>query len=265
MQIKTRGLLLKQRNIGENDRIVTILTAELGIIEATARGVKSARSGISAACQRLSYSEFCLFRGKSGYTINSAEILNSFYNLRYDVVSVALAGYFCELTTYLSPSSENAEDFLKLLLNTLYLLEEGKKSHDFLKAVFELRSLSIAGFMPDLVCCGECASYEKALMYFLPLEGTLICSECMESSQLQNKESVIKIKAYQPVLAAMRHITYALGQKIFSFKLSGDALLQLCYICENYSLLHIDGKFRSLEIYYSLKPVIERGEEDEHD
>lgn len=251
MQIKTLGFVLKQRNIGENDRIVTVLTADFGVIEVSARGVKSSRSGISAVCQILTYSEFCLFKSKSGYIINSAEIVSSFYNLRLDVVKVALAGYFCELVTYLSPSAETAPDFLKLLLNTLYFLNERKKDEKLLKAIFELRSISISGFMPDLVCCNECARFESELMYFIPLDGLLICDECLVNSRFRG-DSIIKYKVYSPVLSALRHIVYSTAEKIFSFKLEGNSLDQFCFIVENYVLLHTEGKFRSLEVYESL-------------
>lgn len=252
MQLKTQGIILKQRNIGENDRVLTILTTDYGIIEAIARGIKSTRSALSASCQILSYSDFNLYKGKSNYIINSAETINSFYSLRIDVVKIALAGYFCELTNYLSPTTDNANDFIKLILNCLYLLQENKKSEEILKAIFELRALTIGGFMPDLVGCTNCGEFEKELMYFLPLEGILVCEECLINSN-KNRSNIIKFKAYPPVLSALRHIVFSSPQKVFSFKLSGDSLEQLCFITENYTLLHTEGKFNSLQIYKSLK------------
>ncbi|MFZ2539448.1 MAG: DNA repair protein RecO [Oscillospiraceae bacterium] len=252
MQLKTQGIILRQRNIGENDRILTILTSDFGLIEATARSVKSTRSALSAACQILSYSDICLYKGKGNYIINSAETINSFYSLRLDIVKIALAGYFCELTTYLSPSIDNANDYIKLMLNSLYLLQENKKPEDILKSIFELRALSIAGFMPDLVCCTECGEFEKELMYFLPLEGLLVCEDCFENSGY-NRDTAIKFKVFPPVLSALRHIIFSPPDKIFSFKLIGDSLAQLCFITENYTLLHTEGKFNSLEMYKSLK------------
>lgn len=252
MQLKTQGIILKQRNIGENDRILTILTADFGLIEATARSVKSTRSALSAACQLLSYSDICLYKGKGNYIVNSAETINSFYSLRLDVVKIALAGYFCELTTYLSPTLDNANDYIKLLLNTLYLLQEGKKSETVLKSIFELRALSVAGFMPDFVCCKACSAFQKELMYFLPLEGLLVCEDCYGGSAY-SLETTIKFKVFPPVLSALRHIVFSPPEKIFSFNLTDDSLLSLNFITENYTLLHTEGKFNSLGIYQSLK------------
>lgn len=252
MQLKTKGIILKQRNIGENDRILTVLSADLGLIEMAARRAKSTRSPLTGATQLLSYSEFCLYKGKqSYYIIDSAETINSFYSLRLDVVKLALAGYFCELTAYLSPTADNSADFLRLLLNTLHYLQEEKQEGALLKCIFELRALSIGGFMPNLVGCTECGEFEKPKMAFLPLEGILICGECFAESGY-NRENIIKHAVPPSVLAAMRHIVFSEPERIFSFKLAGNSLGQLSRITENYTLLHTEGRFKSLDLYKSM-------------
>ncbi len=253
MQIKTRGIILKQRNIGENDRILTALTAELGIIEIAARGVKSVRSPLSSPSQILAYSEFCLFKGKqSYYIIDSAETVNTFYSLRLDVAKLALAVYFCDLAAYLSPGVESAPECLRLLLNTLHFLQEERQDAVLLKSIFELRILSVTGFMPDLVGCAQCGEFQKEGMTFFPMEGILLCGECLPSSPL-GREDAVHNMAPPPVLAAMRHIIFSEQEKLFSFKLAGNSLKQLSRITENYALLHTEGRFQSLSMYHQLE------------
>lgn len=248
MQIKTKALVLKQRNIGENDRILTLLTSDMGIIEATARSVKSTKSALSASCQLLSYSDFCLFKGKSNYIVNSAETINNFYKLRLDVVKISLAGYFCELSSFLSPTHDNSWPVLRLLLNTLHLLEEDKKDMELLKSIFELRALAISGFMPDLVGCQSCGEYVKDSMFFLPVDGMIICSDCMSDTL-----EMTKISLPLPVLMAMRHIVYSSDDKVFSFALKDEPVKWLSYITEQYMLHQTDAHFNSLEMYKTLK------------
>lgn len=256
MQIKTQGIVIKQRNIGENDRIITILSRDLGIIEATARGSKSIRSAIGAAVQIFSYGDFCLFKGKSNYIVNSAETIESFYQLRLDVVKLSLAGYFCELLNYLSKTAdEHSEVYLKLILNTLHFLQEEKRNQTLLKSIFEMRALSIAGFMPNLICCSECAAYEKEKMFFFLLEGTLVCDDCIAVSGY-NTERAIQIPVSMAVLSAMRHIIFSEFEKLFSFNLSGLSLEQLNYVTEHYMLLHTEAKFNSLEMYHAIADTL---------
>lgn len=254
MQIKTAGIVLKQRNVGENDRIITILSKDLGLIEASAKNVKTTKSSLGGAIQILSYTDFCLFKGKGLYIVNSAEIINSFYDLRLDVINLSLAGYFCELTAHLCASDdEHAEDFLKLLLNTLHFLQNGSRDAGTLKSIFELRAISIAGFMPNIVCCFECATYEAEEMFFLPVEGLLYCSDCMTAAQ----SNQIYFPLSNDLLSAMRFIIFSEIERVFNFRLTGISAMQLAIITESYVDLHTETKFKSLEMYKSLSAIIE--------
>lgn len=249
MLLKVKGLVLKARPIGENDKILRMLTAEHGVIEAAARRAKSTKSPLAAASQIITYSEFCLYQGKgNAYSINTAELLHPFYELRRDVEKLALAGYFCELADTLSPSAESAPEFLRFLLNALSLLEEERLSNGQLKAVFELRALSLGGFTPNLVACAECGRFDPEPMFFLPLEGALVCGDCLAGSPYDSP-NVIRAPLSAPVLAAMRFIVYSVPERVFSFRIAGDALERLARVAETYARLHVEGKFKSLNIY----------------
>lgn len=252
MLLKTQGLVLKQRNIGENDRIITILSKELGIIEAAANGVKRIKSKLAGATQTLCYSEFCLYKGKQLYSINSAETIHSFYDLRLDVEKLSLAAYFCDLTGFLSPTGEGSWASLRLLLNTLALLEKNKRSPVLLKSIYELRILSMAGFMPDLTCCARCGTYESESMYFLPLEAKLLCGDC---APILCTNQTIRYETPPAVLAAMRRILYSDDDKVFAFTLGEHSLKQLSLITEQYVLLQTDAHFKSLDLYKQLSAV----------
>lgn len=244
MQIKTRGIVLKQRNLGENDRVITILSDTLGLIEAIARDVKSARSVLAGAVQILGYNDFCLFKGRGGYIVDSAESVASFYDLRLDVEKLSLAGYFCELTSQLcSTDDQHAPQFLKLILNTLHFLQEGTREAALLKCLFELRAMSIAGFMPNLICCSVCAEYEHEHMIFLPLEGILVCASCYKGGD------TARFDLTPDVLAAMRFIVFSEFNRLFLFRVTGDSLTLLGEITESYTAIHTEGSFKSLEMY----------------
>lgn len=248
MVLTTKGVILKQRPIGEQDKIITILSDELGMIEASARRIKSSKSKFSSSLQPLTYCEFTLYHGRDHYIVNAAYVIESFYNIRLDVVKVSLAAYFCDLMCFVHPTCEDVAPYKKLLLNSLYFLAEGKKSLHLLKPVYELRLLSISGFMPDLVACRKCACYEKEEMYFYPVNGYLLCDDCKKSSAVD----AVEVRLTGSVLAAMRHIIYSVPEKIFSFQLSEKSLKSLSEISEYYTLCQIDRSFSSLEMYHSI-------------
>lgn len=249
MQIKTSGMILKQRDIGENDRIVTVLTPDMGLIEICARRSKSPKNPLTAATQVLCYSSFELYRGKTAYYIaDSAEVIRSFYDLRLDVVKLALAGYFAELCAALSPTVENGAEVLRLLLNTCHLLETDRYPMEHLRPVFELRVLSLSGFMPNLVACTECAAYEAEPMYFIPGDGVLCCDDCFLQSKY-NREDILAIALPLSVLSAMRHIVFSDAQKVFSFRLATKAAALLYDTVRTYLSYHVEANFKSLNIF----------------
>ena len=91
------------------DRKLILLTTDMGLVEAIARGVGGRKSKISAAAEVFAYSDFCLFEGKIGYIVDSADLEQNFYNLRLDLQKLSLASYFCELTRFILPDKDNGQ------------------------------------------------------------------------------------------------------------------------------------------------------------
>ena len=178
MQIETEGLVIREGSVGESDRLVTLLTKDEGVLRAFARRAKTVRSAQNSGTQLLCYSEFSIFKGREKYSINEARPKEIFFGLREDIGRLALAQYFCELSGLLAPEGSPAGEYLRLVLNSLHFLSKNLRPEPLLKAVTEMRMLAFSGYMPDLVCCAECACYEADVMWFLPDDGILLCGDC---------------------------------------------------------------------------------------
>lgn len=151
MRLTTDALIIRENNnIGESDRFVTALTRELGAVHASARGARTLKNRGSVATRLLSYSRLTLREGRSRdkYIIEDARPLRVFFDIHGDIARLALAQYFCELAGVLAPREEPAEEHLRLLLNALHFLTEGKRDLRLIKAVVELRLLTLSGYMP---------------------------------------------------------------------------------------------------------------------
>ncbi|MFV0411822.1 MAG: DNA repair protein RecO [Oscillospiraceae bacterium] len=239
MQVTTKGLVLREVKTGEADRIISILTPEMGIISASARGSMRPKSKLFSATGLFCYSEFTLFEGRTMYRVDEAEALEIFFGLRENMDGVALAVYIAELLQILSPAGQEGETLLQLALNSLYLLSQKKLSPRQVKPVFELRALSESGFMPDLLACEACGKYQDRFFRFGPHHGTLLCGECAEKKGRQANLDA-------PSLAAMRHIVLADARKVFSFELKENSLWLLCRAVEDFVLCHLDYPPKSL-------------------
>ncbi|MBC8545567.1 DNA repair protein RecO [Clostridiaceae bacterium NSJ-31] len=250
MQMTTQAVVIGTRNIEEEDRLLTLLSRDLGVIHAYAKGANRMKSRLAPTTELLCYSSFVLFKNKDRYTVDHADSLNLFFGLRQDVEKLSLATYFAELTATVAPQSEGAEDFLRLLLNTLFLLEKGKRSADFLKPVFELRALTLAGYMPNLVACRSCGRYEAGPMTLLLTDGELLCAECLAQDE---PDTWKRVPLPEGVLAAMRHILYSPLERLFQFGLSQEGLRSLGSVTERYLLEQTEKNYATLDFYKSLR------------
>lgn len=247
MKIFTNGLILKKQKYKEKDRIVTVLTQSNGLIRAFVRDAENIKSPKCAGSDILCYSKLTLSEGKDAYYINDAKAIEQFPGLRFSPENVALAQYFSELLITLCPRDSSAGDFLRLILNALYLLSKNKKDPMLIKACVELKTLSLSGYMPDLIMCNECGEYESDPMTFIPHNGTIVCDKC--ASEFDIKGIVLPLSA----VTALRHIVFSDMDKIFSFALSERSLVKLNSATESYVKTMADRNFETLNFYKMLK------------
>lgn len=245
MRTNTDGLILKEQNIGEKDKLVTVLTRHNGLVRAFVRGAKSFKNRKNSATGMFCYSTISLYKSRDSYIIDEAEPIETFFGLREDLEKITLAQYFSELIISLVQEEEPAEEYLRLVLNSLHFLSKGTMPVEQVKAITELRLMCIAGFMPNLIACERCGEYETNTMYFDVDDGLLYCENCISSMALfQLDIGLVK---------ALRHIAFSDFEKIYSFKLEDYALPDLSYITEKYLLSKLQRNFKTLDFYNSIK------------
>ena len=245
MYMTTPGLVLRVCPYNESDAMLTILTFKQGKISAKARGLRRKNSQLSAPCQLLSYSEFTLFEYKDSYTVNEATSLELFMPLRRDLQKLSLGTYFAQAAEVVSQEDCPNPDLLSLVLNCLHGLASMNIRESKVKAVFELRAASIAGFMPDLSGCVQCGS--RTTDYIDISAGHLECSRCRDTSS-----KGIRMPIERGILDAMRYICSCNPKKLFSFDLPDITMLKLCDITEAYFVTQMERGFSSLDFYKSL-------------
>ena len=245
--IVTPGLVLKETRYKESDRIITLLTPGLGVISASAQSSLRLKSKLFSACGLFCYSEFVLVPGRNMYTVSEADVKNVFHGISSSIEGMSLAMYLAEMAAALSPTGEEAEKELRLLLNCLYMISEKKTDLRVVKAVFELRTMSECGFLPQLVCCRDCGVYDGPSFYLDPLEGCLLCADC---AQKAGKTPNLDAGA----LFALRHICLVEDKRIFAFKISVGSLNKLTAVAERYALTHLDKPLKSYDFLKSVLP-----------
>ena len=243
---RVEGVVLREQPVKEQDRLVTILTKEQGLVRAFANGARNPKSRNLAATSLLTYGSFSVSESATGtLTVRESNVKESFFALREDLVSLALAQYFAEIAAELTPAGEPAEEMLPLLLNAVHLLSNGKKDPSILKPAFELRYCSLAGFMPSLVACASCGTYETETMKFCPSTGRLFCENCTPNEPF--------VPVPLSVVYAMRHICFSEPNRVFSFHLKDAAKEQLEELSERYLRCVSAHTYKTLNFYKSMK------------
>ena len=246
--IVTPGLVLKETRYKESDRIITLLTPGLGVISASAQSSLRLKSKLFSACGLFCYSEFVLVPGRNMYTVREADVKNVFHGISSSIEGMSLAMYMAEMASALSPTGDEAAKELRLLLNCFYMISEKKTDLKVIKAVFELRTMSECGFMPQIVCCRDCGTYDEGDAFYLDAqEGHLLCAACAAKA---GKNCNLDKAA----LFALRHICLVEDKKIFAFKISVGSLAKLSAVAENYALTHLDKPLKSYAFLKSVLP-----------
>ena len=243
MKFKTNGLIIKEQNIGEQDKLVTVLSDSHGVFRAFVRRAKNIKSPKCASTGLLCYSELSVFENKGTYSIDEARSIEMFIKLRNSVKNMSLAQYFCELCLQLCPKEQEATEYLRLILNALHLLSHNKKDPYLIKPCVEMRLLSLCGYMPDLIMCDCCGEYETPHMAFIPKTGKLLCDKCA------SQNTVSSVLAPISVITALRHTVYVDFEKLFSFSLSEESLKFLNVLTESYLASITEKDFLTLQFF----------------
>lgn len=247
MQTATDALVLRERKLDEQDRLLTLLSAEQGIITAYAKGAGRMKGSMAGATELLCYSHFVLFQNRERCFADRAEANTLFFGIRGNLEKLTLATYFAQLCCELIPENEPAAEELRLMLNTLYYLEQGKLPPLQLKAILELRLLTLTGYMPDLIACRECGGLsEDGVVLFDPMGGSVCCPACAPQG------AVGLIPLPPGVFAAMRHIIYCDFEKLFGFKLGEENLPLLADAVERYLLCQVERILPALNFYKTI-------------
>ncbi len=257
--IEVDGLVIRETKTGEADKVITLLTSQLGRITINGKGVSSLRNKYAASTQLFSYSTFLLRKKGNFYYIRDAFYIENFMNIRYDLEKLALANYVCDVACDLAPESVEDPELLQLILNTLYAIANmDKLPLEQIKGAFEFRAAVQEGFMPDLSGCGKCGCELNEDSTIDVMNGRMLCKKCrtlVESDMeyLMDEGAKIMIRVSPYVLAALRYIETASLKRFLSFTLDKTELSLFSVVCERYLLNHLEHGFSSLEYYKKIK------------
>lgn len=151
--LTVKGIILKTSQYGEYGRRIVILTDKLGKITAFASGASKASSKIIGLTRPMVCASFNLMKGRGGWNLHGAELIDSFEDLAFDIDKSLMSMYILEYAEYFAQDGmieEEAKAVLNLLYVTLLAIRAGEKKLNFIRRIYELKMLVIEGESPEL-------------------------------------------------------------------------------------------------------------------
>lgn len=246
MDKSTRGLVLREVAYKEADKILTVLTEDLGKITVSARGARGKMGKCTAASQLLAFSELELYQRHGRWSLREGRVVELFENLRQDIEALSTGVYFAELLEAVSDMDYVAPDLLPLGLTGLLMLTKGERDRTLVKAAFELRLMCLAGYAPEISACPKCGETTPAEPLLQLNGGHIRCKTCPSEGGGGD------VPLDGGSLSALRHIASAPLSRVFAFTLGEGGATRLKTAAEGYVLAQLERNFRSLDFLKSL-------------
>ncbi len=242
--IVVKGIVLRETETREADKILTLLTGEYGKLSVIARGARRKSCKFAACAQSLAWSEWTLYQRGQWYYAREGSTLELFGGLRQDLDAMALGFYFAELTEAVTTEDSPSEELLRHLLNGLYALSALRKPPALVKPAFELRLLCLAGYEPLADACAICGRPDPEEPVLDTAQGVLRCRDCGGGGGRP---------LCRDSLAALRHIVYGDPKRLYAFTLGPEPMARLGRAAEVFLFAQLERKFRTLDFYKSLQ------------
>ena len=249
---ETEALVLKQFDLGQSDRLITLYTRGKGKLKAVARGARKGNKSRSGLVLPFSYHDFTLYQGKSLAKINHIESIAMNTKLREDLDYMAYASVVSEYVERAGLEDEADQALFSLLAVTLEKMAAAERRELlFYLTVFKAKLLLLLGVKPEIENCTVCG--EKVdLNSSTPLsveEGGSICKNCFKDSNY--KYTLFSLNE----MRALYKITFAEISKLKSVQFSHKILEKINDLTEKFLIYHLDLKPKSLSFLYTIRKM----------
>lgn len=259
-EIKQNGLVIAERDLGENDKLLTVLVERFGKLTVVAKGAKSVRNRHMPSTQLFAYASFGLRKKGNYYYITDSDLIESYFDIRGDILKLSLASYFCDIACDVTQEGNGDDEILRLTLNMLYAIAKDLKPLEVIRAVYELRIAKELGFSPNIEGCAACSCIDAPAYFLDILDGTLTCEKCKNTVNFAYEENAFTEKGLQKpmaiisyhVVSAMRYVIEAKQERVLSFTLDSCEWTSFFNVAEKFLLNHLERGFYSLDFYKSM-------------
>ena len=246
--ITVQGIVLSAQPVGEYDKRIVLLTRERGKISAFAKGARRQNSPFMAAANPFVFGNFTLYEGRSSYNLNQVTVTHHFVELAARQPGVYYGYYFLELADYFGREGTDEKNMMNLLYLTVKALLNPEIDDRLVRCIFELRTMTEQGLMPELfrcVNCGEEIAGKENLFFSQEAHG-ILDGDCLKKASPEKPELLAGFPS--STLYHAVHCKPAHDEAVRSFTVTEEVLWELERHIQPYVAGNTDKKFKSLQI-----------------
>ncbi len=247
MMVKTKALVIREHIFGESDKFITLFTKDMGRVQVVAPKAKKADKGLASSTQLFVYGDFVLMSYGDTYRLISVDIIEMFHNIRTDLDALSYASYIAEFVFNITQPLLPQKELLKLTLITLQAISRQNVDYNTVRRTYEIRALSLVGFMPQITGCTECCSQlaENDNNYFSASAGGTLCKECYK---YYTDAISISYSTYYTLY-------YILGtpyKQLYKFEIDNIIKSELNKVADMYVKYYVDKPFKTIDFIESI-------------
>ncbi|MEJ6952027.1 DNA repair protein RecO [Natronospora cellulosivora (SeqCode)] len=256
--INTEGIVIKQFDLGEADKIITFYTKDYGIIRAVAKGVRKGKNRLSGIVLPFSYNNITVYQGRSSLgRINHLNNIYTFTKLREDLTKMAYASFMAEIVDKVGLESDPNQILFSLLLASFHkILIKESEEIKYVELAFKILILSILGYKPEIKQCVSCKNEILKIStkkYIFDIKyGGLLCNNCTRSEYTynENRDSISE-GSLQIIETILEYGIKSLDKIIISKR----QYEELDRIINKFLFYHLDLKLKSLDFLNMIKDL----------
>jgi DNA repair protein RecO (recombination protein O) len=188
---QSESFVLRTFNIGEQDKLVVFLSGDKGIFKGVAKGARKFGNRFGSSLEPMSLVKVFYYEKERRelVTVNSCDLIESFFEIQKDMKANFTLSYFTELIEGFFPSRSKDDIIFRLLHSSLKALKDGADIH-FVSAYFEAWILKISGILPHLDHCKKCLKVIKESGWLSSRKDGVYCSSCTPQKKDEIKEDL---------------------------------------------------------------------------
>lgn len=176
-QYQVNAIVLKRTDVGEADRLLTLLTAERGKLRAVAKGARKPAARKTGHVELFNAVALSIHVAREIDIVTQAQTLEPFLAMRDDLDRLSYAYYFAELVDRFVEEEIEQRELYELLLKALHWLEVTEHLARTAR-YFEMQLLDVLGYRPQLYLCVQSkAELLPEENYFSPEGGGMLKAE----------------------------------------------------------------------------------------